>query len=159
MSISINFLKEDSSLTSSFSALLDETISGMLEKEGLVKGEVSVIFADDELLQQLNRDYRDKDTTTDVLSFAYLEPGSELLSTDQEFAVGDIYISVDRARDQAKQEEHSLKRELFLLTIHGTLHLFGYDHEDELDADVMRKKEETILDKYYRKKSGGEPDV
>lgn len=108
--------------------------------------EVSVVFADDAYIHELNRDYRGKDTPTDVLSFA-LNEGDEpdIIGGPEETLLGDIIISLDTAARQAEDFGHSLERELAYLTVHGMLHLLGFDHEAEEEKIVMRQKEEQVL--------------
>jgi probable rRNA maturation factor len=100
-----------------------------VERDG---AEVSVTLSNDRRLRALNRMYRGKDKATDVLSFPYDEPGGPL---------GDVIISVDRAYAQAAERGHSLQRELELLTLHGTLHVCGYDHEtDNGEMDRIERR-------------------
>lgn len=108
--------------------------------------EVSLVLADDEYIQVLNRQYRDKDCSTDVLSFA-LNEGEEPLMIDgpEEVLLGDIIISLETATRQAEEFGHSLERELAYLTVHGILHLLGYDHMTEDDKKEMRQEEEYVL--------------
>jgi probable rRNA maturation factor len=108
--------------------------------------EVSLVLADDEYIQVLNRQYRDKDCSTDVLSFA-LNEGEEPLMIDgpEEVLLGDIIISLETATRQAEEYGHSLERELAYLTVHGILHLLGYDHMTEDDKKEMRQEEEYVL--------------
>ncbi|MBP2653854.1 MAG: metalloprotease ybeY [Firmicutes bacterium] len=108
--------------------------------------EVSVVFADDEYIRELNCQYRGKDTATDVLSFA-LDEGDEpeILDGPEESLLGDIVISVETALRQSQDFGHGLERELAYLTVHGMLHLVGYDHEAEADKAEMRRQEEDIL--------------
>lgn len=108
--------------------------------------EVGVTFADDEHIRELNRDYRGIDKATDVLSFA-LEEGDEppIAGGPPETLLGDIVISLETAARQAEDFGHSLERELAYLTVHGMLHLVGYDHEAEADKQAMRQQEEAIL--------------
>lgn len=108
--------------------------------------EVSIVFADDAYIHELNRDYRGKDTPTDVLSFA-LNEGDEpdVIGGPEETLLGDIVISLDTAARQAEEFGHSLERELAYLTVHGMLHLLGFDHETEEEKTVMRQKEELVL--------------
>jgi probable rRNA maturation factor len=110
------------------------------------EAEVGVTFADDEYIRELNRDYRGIDKATDVLSFA-LEEGDEpaIAGGPPETLLGDIVISLETAVRQAEEYGHSLERELAYLTVHGMLHLVGYDHETEADKEAMRRQEEAIL--------------
>lgn len=108
--------------------------------------EVSLVLANDEYIHALNREYRDKDCPTDVLSFA-LNEGEEPIVIDgpEEVLLGDIIISLETATRQAEEYGHSLERELAYLTVHGILHLLGYDHMVEDDKLEMRREEEHVL--------------
>ncbi len=114
--------------------LLKDVIVTAAELEGYSGGEVSVAFVDNEMIKELNNQYRDKNEATDVLSFPM---DNEIL--------GDIIISAERAVAQAEEYGHSVKRELAYLTVHGILHLFGYDHHNKEEKDEMRQKEERVL--------------
>lgn len=111
--------------------------------------EVSVALVDDAYIRELNRQYRAKDTPTDVLSFAMRESVPEEVAIEGELEaeklLGDIVISVERAREQSEEYGHSFEREMGYLAVHGLLHLLGYDHEDEHNRNIMREKEEEIL--------------
>jgi len=106
--------------------------------------EFSVIIVDNERIHEINKEYRNIDRPTDVISFA-LEDNKEF-DFENYRVLGDIYISIDKVKEQAKEYGHSEKRELAFLTIHGFLHLLGYDHMKEEDEKVMFKKQEEILD-------------
>ena len=105
--------------------------------------EVTVLLTDDDQLKTLNKEYRGIDKPTDVLSF---EAGDTMPGmTDDDPYLGDIVISVPTAERQAKQGGHSLKSELQLLTVHGTLHLLGFDHEEPEEKDRMWWTQASIL--------------
>lgn len=130
---------------------MKETVTAVLTEAAKVLGissqaEVGVVFADDAYIRELNRDYRGIDASTDVLSFA-LDEGEEpeVQGGPEESLLGDIVISLDTAERQAAEFGHSLEREMAYLTVHGMLHLVGYDHEDETDKAAMRRQEEHIL--------------
>jgi probable rRNA maturation factor len=108
--------------------------------------EVSVTLVDNEIIAALNREYRNVDSPTDVLSFAMME-GEEIVDVneDGEAILGDIVISLEKAVEQAGEYGHSIEREIAFLTLHGTLHLLGYDHMTEKERKRMRSKEEEIL--------------
>lgn len=108
--------------------------------------EVSLLLVDDAHIHELNQEYRGKDAPTDVLSFA-LEEGDEpdILGGPEETLLGDIIISLETAARQAGEFGHSLEREVTYLTVHGMLHLLGFNHETETDKAVMREREEAIL--------------
>lgn len=110
--------------------------------------EVSVSFVDNEEIRQLNKLYRDKDKSTDVLSFPLGENGNYDMNKETGAKLlGDIVISMETAVRQAHIYGHSLEREIGFLTVHSMLHLLGYDHESApLDAAIMREKEEMILE-------------
>ncbi len=109
--------------------------------------EVSLTFADDEYIRFLNGQYRNIHQTTDVLSFA-LEEGMEFNQIpDYPRVLGDIVISVERAKAQSIEYGHSLGREVGYLAIHGLLHLLGYNHENQTDKKEMRLIEEEIMEK------------
>lgn len=104
--------------------------------------EISVSFVNDEEIKQLNRDYRDKDKVTDVLSFPtemnYHIEGLPVI-------LGDVVICLKRAKEQSEEFGHSFERELVYLFVHSMFHLLGYDHIDEDDKVLMRKKEKEAL--------------
>lgn len=102
--------------------------------------EVSLSFVTDEEIHELNRDYRGVDRSTDVLSFPM--EMSEFLPVD---ILGDIIISTQTAISQAEEFNHSVDREIIYLTVHSMFHLMGYDHIEEEDKIIMRKKEEEVL--------------
>ena len=109
---------------------------------------VSVTFVDNDFIHGLNRDYRHIDRPTDVISFAFLdneEDKAQQLKKKGIVVLGDIYISIDKAKEQAQEYGHSLKRELSFLFIHGLLHLLGYDHMTPEDEQVMFKLQDEIL--------------
>lgn len=109
--------------------------------------EISVRFVSDEVIHELNREYRNVDRSTDVLSFPLGENGVYDINHDTGAKIlGDIVISMQHAVMQAELYGHSLQRELAFLTVHSMLHLLGYDHEAEgLEMVRMREKEETVL--------------
>lgn len=110
--------------------------------------EVDITIVDDEEIHRLNREYRDVDRPTDVLSFALDEGGEdepELLDAPEEHLLGDIIISSETAQRQGEEFGHGLTREVVYLAVHGLLHLLGYDHMTEEDKVIMRAKEEEAL--------------
>ncbi|MBR4962204.1 MAG: rRNA maturation RNase YbeY [Clostridia bacterium] len=111
---------------------------------------VSVTFTDNEGIRALNREYREKDSATDVLSFPmYTMEEDDLPDPDMTAELGDIVLSLERAGEQAQEFGHSFERETAFLTVHSVLHLLGYDHErsEEEEKDMFRRQEEimTIL--------------
>ncbi|CAK7047313.1 rRNA maturation RNase YbeY [uncultured Phascolarctobacterium sp.] len=113
-----------------------------------VQTEVDITIVDDAEIHTLNRDYRNVDRSTDVLSFALDEESEdepELVGGPEEHLLGDIVISAETAARQAEEFGHGLEREIVYLAVHGLLHLLGYDHMNDADKAVMRAKEEEAL--------------
>ena len=111
-----------------------------------VQTEVSVVLGNDQYIHELTRQYRGKDCPTDVLSFALNEGEEpEVIDAPGEVLLGDIIISLETATRQAEEYGHSLERELAYLTVHGILHLLGYDHMTEEEKSEMREEEEYVL--------------
>ena len=109
---------------------------------------ISVTLVDNEYIHEINRNYRHIDRPTDVISFAFLDdnPSRDKLFQSKEMVVlGEIYISIDKAKEQALAYGHSLDRELSFLFVHGLLHLLGYDHMNEDDEKIMFALQEEIL--------------
>lgn len=106
---------------------------------------MSIIIVDNDYIHKINKEYRNIDRETDVISFA-LEEGESI--DEPVKTLGDIYISIDRVYSQAKEYGHSVKRELFFLVTHGFLHLLGYDHMNKEDEEKMFSLQEKILDSY-----------
>ena len=109
---------------------------------------VSVSFVDNKYIHKINKKYRDIDRPTDVISFAFVDAEGnydKILSSQGIVVLGDIYISIDKAKEQAEEYGHSLHRELCFLFVHGLLHLLGYDHMKEEDEKVMFKLQDEIL--------------
>ena len=108
--------------------------------------EISVTFTDNAGIRELNRQYRDKDIDTDVLSFPMGENG--VYDVDMETGakiLGDVVISMEKARDQAERFGHSFQREVGYLTAHSVLHLLGYDHMTDEEAAVMEAREDELV--------------
>lgn len=116
-----------------------------LKYENLSDVEFNIIIVDNTKIRKLNKDYRNIDRETDVISFA-LEDYEDIKLEHR--LLGDIYISIDKAESQALEYNHSLLRELGFLSIHGLLHLLGYDHMNPDDEKVMFDKQKEILDSY-----------
>ncbi len=109
--------------------------------------EIEVSFVDDQQIRQLNRDFRNIDSSTDVLSFPLGESGvyDKNPATGANM-LGDIVISVEHAKAQAEEYGHTFQREMAFLTVHSMLHLLGYDHVNGgIEAETMREKEEAVL--------------
>jgi len=124
----------------------------VLKAEGVAPPyEVGLVFTDSETVQQLNRDYRGVDEPTDVLAFYMLSQkeadDSFALPPDGVTRLGEVIISYPQAVEQAREQGHSLERELALLIIHGILHLLDYDHEKPAEESKMRERERELLER------------
>ncbi len=115
--------------------------------------EVSVTIVGDEEIQEINKEQRDIDRVTDVLSFPmlYFDENGDIIDSDydldgENILLGDIVINAKRAKEQAEEFNHSFKREMAFLTVHSMLHLLGYDHVDDIEGEkIMFGKQEEIL--------------
>lgn len=122
--------------------ILKDRIDSMMGKRN---GGIDLVLVDDPTIHKLNKEYRDKDKPTDVISFAYLEV-TEYEKVEGDIIVGDVFISVDTAKKQAKKKGHSLEEELSVLFVHGFLHLFGFDHQDDEEEEEMEGWASKILE-------------
>ncbi|SHH65330.1 rRNA maturation RNase YbeY [Sporanaerobacter acetigenes] len=122
--------------------IINQVIEECLKEEGYsIDVEVSVSFVDNEEIRELNREYRNVDSPTDVLSFPMEEDSLGLFTP----LLGDIVISLERALEQSKEYGHSFEREIAYLTAHSMFHLLGYDHMTNEDKKVMREKEKSVM--------------
>lgn len=172
MSLTLDWNNEQSAMEigDTLVSMLEELLKIAAAEEGVEDGEVVLSFVDDETIRELNRQYRNIDKATDVLSFSMLETvsdepsiifGDDSLEESEETAeseaedegesyiepIGDIVISVPRAIEQAEEYGHSVERELGFLFVHGFLHLIGYDHDHEEAEREMFAKQEAVLQK------------
>ena len=142
--------QEKVKVTSELCALVKASVYAALSFEDFGRSaEVSVIFTDNEGIREINREHRDIDSPTDVLSFPMLSEDGEPDTDRANSAVilGDIVLSLERAKEQAAEYGHSFTREIAFLTVHSVLHLLGYDHvTSEEDEREMFAKQEAILD-------------
>ncbi len=124
---------------------LNEYVNYLFNYMNIKDSVMSIIIVDNEKIHEINKQYRNIDRPTDVISFALEEDET----IDEPFkTLGDIYISIDKVYEQAKEYNHSVKRELFFLVTHGFLHLLGYDHMTKEDEEEMFSLQEEILDNY-----------
>ena len=135
----VNQTEEDISEVNTINVVLNKA----LEIEGLDNVNFNVIIVNNDYIHELNKNYRGIDRETDVISFA--------LEDDKTFnpegrVLGDIYISLDKAKSQAEEYGHSLKRELCFLAVHGMLHLLGYDHMKKDEEEIMFNLQDEILE-------------
>ncbi|MEK7673514.1 MAG: rRNA maturation RNase YbeY [Patescibacteria group bacterium] len=110
------------------------------------KGELTLVLVDDETIHGINRDYRQKDKPTDVISFAYLEL-ADFKKEKGDLQVGDIFISIDTAMRQSEEKGHSMDKELAILFVHGLLHVFGFDHNNDEEEEEMEGWAKKLLGK------------
>lgn len=122
---------------------LNDVINHTLEVMDAKESIFTIIFVTPEEIHELNKQYRGVDRVTDVISFA-LEDAHDVSLTDVR-VLGDIYICIDRMKEQALEYGHSETRELSFLTVHGLLHLLGYDHQTKEDEEVMFGIQRKIL--------------
>lgn len=112
---------------------------------GAENSELSITLTDDEHIHELNKNFRDVDRPTDVLSFAFRESDEPQILNPQVEILGDIIISLERAKFQAENFGHSYLREVIFLTVHGLLHLLGYDHIEDADRIEMEREQDYIM--------------
>lgn len=109
---------------------------------------INIVLTNPENIKKINKQYRNIDKETDVLSFPMFEKGElEKISNLNQDILGDIVISINRVKEQSDEYGHSFERELSYMVVHGFYHLMGYDHMEENDKKLMREKEENILQK------------
>lgn len=150
MSIEIEFFDETKKITEEHFKLINDLLSYAAEKEEVKGSELSITFVDADRITEINREYRGKDYATDVISFA-LDDGEEdpvIFGEDFPHLLGEIVICVEKISEQANEYNHSFERELGFLTVHGFLHLLGYDHMTEEDEKEMFDKQKDILEQY-----------
>lgn len=142
--------------TQAYAELLEKTALCCLEEENIGVGcEINILITDDEAIRELNRQFREIDKPTDVLSFPMADisegkiadEGADLDIDEGLLVIGDIVISMETAKKQAEQYGHSLERELAFLTAHGMFHLLGYDHMESHEEKMMMEKQEKVLDR------------
>lgn len=165
MTVNIDYESEDR-LDLPYETIIQEIVEEAVDYENCpYEAEVNVLLTDNEGIRQINRQYRQIDSPTDVLSFPmadYDEPadfdrleeqGADYFNPETgELLLGDIVISVDKVKEQARKYGHSESRELAFLVAHSMLHLFGYDHMEDEERKVMEGKQEEILErKGYRR--------
>ncbi len=158
MPVLINNIQKKTELSQENLTFLSDVLQYGLELHQQSAVEMGVILVDDEYIRELNLKYRGIDQPTDVLSFAMNEELAEspaFVAQGGPILLGDIYISVERAREQAESYGHSLNRELCYLGTHGLLHLLGYDHQTPEETELMRVEEERILARFDLRRTSG----
>lgn len=156
MNLVIDFLDETNNVSNEQIDEIEKLLNFAAAKLAIDEGsEVSVTFVTNDRIREINREYRDKDAVTDVISFALEEIGEgevELVGADIPRILGDIIISIAKAKEQAEEYGHSFMREFGFLAVHGFLHLLGYDHMTEEDEREMFTLQKEILDEYGLKR-------
>ncbi|MGF9963209.1 rRNA maturation RNase YbeY [Bacillus rhizoplanae] len=152
MGLIIDFFDETEEVKEEYVDMIQQLVEKAAETESVEDGaELSITFVNNERIQEINREYRDKDQPTDVISFAMEDIGEgemEIVGVEMPRMLGDIIISIPRAKEQAEEYGHSFERELGFLAVHGFLHLLGYDHMTEEEEKVMFGKQKEILDTF-----------
>lgn len=146
--LTIDFIDETETLQDSDVQFVEKILQHAAAEEQVGEAEVSVSFVTNDMIREINREYRGKDQPTDVISFAMEELGegeTAIIGSPEPRMLGDIIISLDRTKEQAADYGHSFERELGFLAIHGFLHLLGYDHMTEEDEKKMFSRQEEIL--------------
>ena len=145
MAVLVSNLQEKTAVDEHTAGFLAEAARNVLKSAGYGDdAEVSLVFVDDEYIQELNHLYRGLDCPTDVLSFAMME-GEPVACGKNVILLGDVVISLQTVERQAKEYGHSFLREAAYLTVHGVLHLLGYDHQEEDKREIMRRQEDEIM--------------
>ena len=127
---------------------VEKVLLSAIKKEQLEDVTFNLIIVDNEYIHEINKTYRGIDRETDVITFALEDEDSIIVPEDVVRNLGDIYISIDKARSQAEEYGHGLLRELSFLAVHGFYHLLGYDHMNPEDEKVMFEKQEEVLEEY-----------
>ena len=127
---------------------VEKVLLSAIKKEELDDVTFNLIIVDNEYIHEINKTYRGIDRETDVITFALEDEDSIIVPDEVVRNLGDIYISIDKARSQAEEYGHGLLRELSFLAVHGFYHLLGYDHMTPEDEKVMFAKQEEVLEEY-----------
>ncbi|WP_148359194.1 rRNA maturation RNase YbeY [Peribacillus simplex] len=158
MILAIGLMDETNEVTEEAQQLVESILQFAARKENIEKDtELSVTFVDNDRIREINKEYRHKDSATDVISFALEEMGEnevEIVGAEMPRMLGDIIISIERTKEQAEEYGHSFDRELGFLALHGFLHLLGFDHMNEEDEKVMFTKQKEILEEYGLSREG-----
>lgn len=150
----------ENTIFENYENILKDIVKACIKEEKYPENvEVSISIVDNEEIQNLNNEFRNINKSTDVLSFPMLKFENNNLGLDDkkihdsinmdtnEIVLGDIIISIEKAIEQANELGHSLQREVAFLTAHSMFHLMGYDHENILDENIMKQKQENVLTK------------
>lgn len=156
MEIDLAIINEMDDFQDDYKAIYEKIITEACQQLNIDDDlELSVIFVNDERIHEINREYRNIDRSTDVISFA-LEDNEQYYMEGMPRSLGDIFISIDHAKKQAQDYGHSFYREMCFLFTHGLLHLLGYDHMEKEDEIEMFKIQNDILNALKIEREGHE---
>ncbi|UTG99217.1 rRNA maturation RNase YbeY [Macrococcoides canis] len=147
--LTVDFIDDNQQIEQKHLPEIERLLIFAADQEGIdEEAEVAVSFVDEDEIQAINKAYRNKDAVTDVISFALEEGEDDFEMPDAPRVLGDIVICVKRAKEQAEEYGHSFERELGFLSLHGLLHLLGYDHMNEADEARMFGRQDEILNAF-----------
>lgn len=147
--LTMDFIDDHNVINQETKEQIESLLRFAAKKENIEEeAELSISFVDESEIQAINRDYRDKDKVTDVISFSLEEDEPEIEGLDMPRILGDIIICLEVAKEQAESYNHSLSRELGFLALHGFLHLLGYDHMTESEEKEMFSRQDEILTEF-----------
>ena len=138
----VNFFFEDYKRFRIDRNMISENLQKIITLEGYISGNISLIFCSDNYLLDMNKQFLDHDYFTDIITFNY--------SIDKAIS-GDLFISIDRIKENALNYNQTFENELYRVIFHGVLHLIGYDDKDEISVKVMKEKENYYLEKFEEK--------
>ena len=128
-------------------SIMKKVLEKALKKEKIKNLTFNIILVDNDYIHKINKEYRNIDRETDVITFA-LEDENTVQLPNSDRVLGDIYISLDKAKSQSIEYGHSFERELCFLAVHGFYHLLGYDHQTKEEEKEMFQKQEEVLEEY-----------
>lgn len=147
--LTMDFIDDHNVINQETKEQIESLLKFAAKKENIEEeAELSISFVDESEIQAINRDYRDKDKVTDVISFSLEEDEPEIEGLDMPRILGDIIICLEVAKEQAESYNHSLSRELGFLALHGFLHLLGYDHMTESEEKEMFSRQDEVLTEF-----------
>lgn len=147
--LTVDFIDDNGQIDAKHLPEIERLLIFAASQEGIdEEAEVAVSFVDEEEIQAINKAYRNKDAVTDVISFALEEGEDDFEMPDAPRVLGDIIICVKHALEQSEEYGHSFERELGFLSLHGLLHLLGYDHMNEADEARMFGRQDEILNAF-----------
>ncbi len=131
-----------------YDKVLKNVLKKALKEERVKNAVFTIVFVDNKKIRKINKEYRNIDRETDVISFAYED--NEVKKISKIRVLGEIFVSIDKMKEQAKLYGHSQTRELCFLCVHGLFHLLGYDHQTKAEENIMFKKQEGVLNGFKK---------